>query len=45
MEKNYNFAALYMERGLALDKENHSVRMLLCDLYAGMDKLNKLRAL
>ncbi|MCM8829959.1 MAG: tetratricopeptide repeat protein [Candidatus Omnitrophica bacterium] len=39
LEKNYNLAALYMERGLALDKENHSARMILCDLYAGMNRL------
>ena len=39
LEKNYNLAALYMERGLALDKENHPARMVLCDLYAEMNRL------
>ncbi|MCM8777535.1 MAG: tetratricopeptide repeat protein [Candidatus Omnitrophica bacterium] len=39
LEKNYNLAALYIERGLALDKENHSARMVLCDIYAGMNRL------
>ncbi|MDD3725976.1 MAG: tetratricopeptide repeat protein [Candidatus Ratteibacteria bacterium] len=39
LEKNYNLAAHYMEKGLVLDKENYSARMVLCDLYAGMNKL------
>ncbi|MCX8082850.1 MAG: tetratricopeptide repeat protein [bacterium] len=39
LEKNYNLAVIYMERGLALDKENYSIRMILCDLYAGMNRL------
>jgi tetratricopeptide (TPR) repeat protein len=41
MEKNNRLAAIYMEKGLELEPENHSVRMLLCDIYVSMDKLDE----
>ncbi len=41
VEKNNRLAAKYMEKGLALDPENQSVRMLLCDIYVGMNMLKE----
>jgi len=39
--KDSGLAALYMEKGLEIDKENHSARMILCDLYTGMNRLEE----
>ncbi len=41
LEKNNKLATIYFEKSLALEPENHSVRMLLCDIYVGMNMLNE----
>lgn len=41
VEKDSEHAAEYMEKGLALDPENQSARMLLCDVYVGMNMLKE----